>query len=287
MIFRLILSLLPNPRSVIVVKGIIKLNLMSRFSLLLLALGLIAFSACDKDKTDPNKPVALQKQRAAIFKQTGTWCGACPSAAATFETLVATYGDDFIGIANHGANGDPMEVSSLFSSFRSDRNSSGFPGMFINGLINQSSASTEVADWLAKPCKAGIDVMHSINGDTMLVDVQVKFFEAMTGQYYLSVFVLENGIPGGPEAGAYAQTSGGAGYTHDHVFRAGANTWDYYGEMISSNPALESTVDKSYKIPMDPSWVKANCYVAAVIWSFDGSTTPRFSYVNAIQKGAH
>lgn len=260
---------------------------MKKLIILLVLPMLMLTLSCDKDKDKPTGPEALQVQRGAIFKQTGTWCGACPSAAATFTTLFGQYGDDFIGIANHGANGDPMENSPVFSSFRSDRNSSGFPGLFIDGLITQSEASNEIASWLSKTCTAGVDFINELSGDTMLVDAQVKFFESLTGQYYLSVFVLENGIDGGPDAGAYAQTSGSAGYTHDHVMRTVQTMTDFYGEYITMDPTAEVVIDKSYKINLDPSWVKENLYVAAVVWRYDPSGSPRFQYVNAIQKGNH
>lgn len=246
---------------------------------------LVMTVACNKDKNVVPGPEALQKQRAGIFKQTGTWCGACPGAATTFNNLYSQFGDDFIGIANHGANGDPMENPPVFSSFRSDRNSSGFPGLFIDALISQSEAANEITGWLAKTCEAGVDLLHELSGDTMKVDVQVKFFNNMSGQYYLSVFVLENGIDGGPDAGAYAQTSGGSGYTHDHVMRTVQTMTDFYGEYITQDPIAEDVIDKTYNIPLDASWVKENLYVAAVIWRFDPNGTPRFNYVNAIQKG--
>ena len=93
---------------------------------------------------------------------------------------------------------------------------------------------------------------------------------------------MENDIDGGPDAGAYTQTSGGAGYKHQHVLRRSSTDANFWGELLNTSAVTaDKEISKTYDLYIDPSWNADNIYVAAVIWRQNISGNPvNFMYVN-------
>ncbi len=256
--------------------------------ILYLLLGIaITFSACKKDDDDDDKgPDPQKKQYALVLELTGTWCGACPGAATTLHNLDGIYGSDMVPIAVHGSNGDPMEIS-CYSSFRSDRSSSSFPSFFVpHERIgnNQSTVAADIDAQLAwSPVVAGVDFITTKTGTELKVEAKVRFFEASDETFLLSIFLLENGIDGGPDAGAYKQTSGGTGYTHEYVLRDCASGSIFWGESLNTSSVTPNQeFEKEHTFTINPEWNSDNVYVACVIWQVNTSGTPvQYLYVNA------
>ena len=259
---------------------------MKKLTLILLAFVLIA-SACKKDEDeDEAKLVPVKQINVVVLEQTGTWCGACPSAATVLHGLGEKYGKRIIGLAIHGANGDPMEISA-FGSFRQDRNSSSFPSFFITeDRINTSKTACEAAidAKKAEPVKAAIAISSTIENGKISVQTLTKFYSALSGDYYLSVYVTENGIDGGPSSGAYKQTSGGADYKHEHVLRATSVDGNFWGEKIVTSPGADSEVEKSFTIPVGAGWNTSKLHVSAVLWKMETSGNNSYVFVNAVNK---
>ncbi|MFC2100446.1 Omp28-related outer membrane protein [Bacteroidota bacterium] len=253
----------------------------------------IVIASCTKtsekedEQPDPTGPDPQPVQKALVLEQTGTWCGACPGAAAILHSLGGQYGKQIIPIAVHGGNNaDPMEID-CFNSFRSDRMNSSFPSFFVPHERISSSESIVKNDidvqlaWT--PVKAGVDFIATKEGNIMNVELKVRFFQGAAETYYLSVYLLENGIDGGPGTGAYEQTSGGAGYTHEHVLRACASGANFWGDILNPSGAVAAGAefDKTFNLTLDPSWNAANVYVVAVVWQMNQSGTPvAYLYVN-------
>jgi hypothetical protein len=259
--------------------------------LLVLLLGLsIAFASCnkkkDKDDDTPTGPDPQPIQYALVLEQTGTWCGACPGAAAILHSLDGQYGAQIIPIAVHGSNGDPMETD-CYSSFRSDRTHSSFPSFFVPHARISASQTTvsDSIDWQLSwsPVVAGVDFIATQEGNAINVELKVRFFQGSGETFYLSVYLLEDGIDGGPNAGAYAQTSGGTDYTHEHVLRLSSSGVNFWGDILNTSGAVSAgqEFDKTYSLNIDPTWNAANVYVAAVIWKMNNSGNPvSYMYVN-------
>jgi len=128
-----------------------------------------------------------------MLEQTGTWCGACPSAATILHELGSKYGNRIVSLAMHGDNGDPMEISA-FNSFRYDRNSSSFPSFFIpeeRVTTSQSSCESAINTAKSKTVKAAIAIESKIADGKITVRTKTKFFSALTGNYYLAIYVTE------------------------------------------------------------------------------------------------
>ncbi len=259
---------------------------MKKLLLLFLASSLI-FTACKKKNKDDEEQQLepKQEQKGFAINYTATWCGPCGSWG---EPLIHSYADDAPegAIICAHAGGDPMNTN-LIGVFEQDRTSGGgIPSFWVgdnstqsngamNSLLNQGDAM------------AGVDYKYEVKDGKINVDAKVKFFEAGQGEYYLSVLVLEDGIPGGTSAPSNYQQNGVSdpNYTHDFVLRASAQANNPYGELIATNPASDDEVDKSYSIDLNASWDTDNVYAVCIIWKKDTSGgRPYYKYINALKK---
>jgi len=260
---------------------------MKKITLILLAFVLIA-SACKKEEEEEEvaKLVPKKEINVVVLEQTGTWCGACPSAATILHSLGEKYHKRIVGLAIHGANGDPMETTA-FNSFRQDRNSNYFPSFFITeDRVNTSQAACEKAidAKKAEPVNAAIAISKKIEGGKITIKTLTKFYSSLQGDYYLSVYVTENDIDGGDGSGAYKQTSGGPDYKHQHVLRAVSNDGNFWGQKIVANPASNKEIEKTYTISVGSDWKTSKLHVSAVLWKMEASGNNTYVFVNAVNE---
>ncbi len=253
--------------------------------LLLLA---VAFAGCKKDDDDDKDPVDTfqpkQEQWGFAVNYTAKWCGPCGSWGAPLIKSLADVNRS-VAITNHASN-DPMYNQDLYQSMAADRpTGGGIPSFWVaDEKVTTSNAVSKMNETVGKPATTGIILKYSVSGGKMEVETRTKFFSAGTGEYYLSVYVLESGIPGGSANSSPPYTQSGASdpnYTHDYVLRA-SNTGQAYGELLVSNPAADETVDKKYSITVDPTWVN-DLYAAAILWKYDATASPKYIFVNAYQ----
>ena len=261
---------------------------MKKLAFLLLAFVLVA-AACNKDDSSNDddqgsslNPTATQKGFAINY--TATWCGHCGNWGAPLIHDYAKDAPNGVAICAH-ASGDPMN-NSLYNSFRQDRTTGGgIPSFWVGD--QKTTDKSAMKNLLASGnAVAGVDYSYTKEGNTIKVKAQVKFFGAGTGDYYLSVLVLEDGIDGSSTAGQYKQSGTSTSYPnddykHDFVLRASSINGNAYGELIASNPAKGFTVTKEYTISLDASWV--NTYPVCIIWH-KGTGTPSYEFVNSLKK---
>ena len=258
---------------------------MKKLFYLLLLSGLL-FSACKKDDEGDDETTSLnpkQEQRGFAINYTGSWCYYCGQWGAD---LIHDYAD----MAPSGAvicahTGDPMANSPLYNSFTSDRTTGGgVPSFWVGDTKTNQASEMNVLLNQSAPC--GVDYNYSVKDGKMTVDLKVKFFEAAQGDYYLSVLVLEDGIPGGTSApSGYAQNgTSDPNYTHDFVLRSSATPSDAYGESILTDPAKDKEFTQTYTIDIDASWTH-DVYPVCVVWRYDSAgNEPHYKYVNSLKK---
>ncbi|MFD1551693.1 hypothetical protein DNU06_02675 [Putridiphycobacter roseus] len=168
-------------------------------------------------------------------EKTGTWCGWCPRGAVGLAGMEATA--EFIGIAVH--NGDPMTVAAYDSNIGTYV-PGGYPGggvdRVIDGDPSQFSAMHAARVGDVVPCSVN-DITTSYNATTNEIEVStdVEFFGTISGNYRLSLVVLEDDLI---QTGAnWSQTNyyagGGSGVLTDPVT---GFSWD--GAASSVNPTL-------------------------------------------------
>jgi hypothetical protein len=259
---------------------------MKQFALMLIFAGVL-LGGCKKDDEDDDTDDTFQpkqEQWGFAVNYTATWCGPCGNWGAP---LIKELGlvSRTVAITNH-ASGDPMHVASLYSTMTADRTTGGgIPSFWVgDDKVSTGDAKTKLNALIAKPASTGIILKHSKSGNNMIIETRTKFFAAATGEYFLSVFVLESGIPGGTSAGQYSQSGAAdANYTHSFVIRASSVPSNAYGELIVSNPEAGKVVDKKYTIALDPTWNK-QVYACALLWKYDAAAAvPKYKFVNAFQ----
>ena len=257
--------------------------MIKKLSILLSAV-LLLLVACDKEDEDTEKklsPTAAQK--GFCLEWTSITCSICGSTGGPLLKQFSEEAPNGAMIALHVNQSDSMKIpNSTYWAFSDDRPTGGGIPKFYVGDDQISTSDVDAMTNLLDQgdAVAGVDIKHEIDGSSMKIDTKTKFFENSTGEYHLSVFVLEDGIDGSDSAPqGYDQAGGGADYKHNFVLRGEAT--DTMGELIASDPDQNKTVSKSYSINIDPSW--DDVYPVAVIWKYDANANIKYSYVNSIR----
>jgi thiol-disulfide isomerase/thioredoxin len=266
----------------------------------LLILGFaIAIHGCKKSNDDNPAPVtsgtpssqeigavpASATQKVLIEEFTGTWCGYCPDGALRLEAIITANPGKAIGAAVH--DGDPMEVASLNNYLKSTYNVTGYPTGMVNRVPKPGATAAPMSrsDWasranamLAETAKCGLAVKSSIDAnDSVSVEVHAGFFEPLTGNYNLVVYITEDKVHGTggqwPQSNYNNTTTGhalfGLGnpitgtYYHNHVVRKvlTANA----GDVITSSLLVAGgEFEKSFKFKLG-TWDRNNMHIVAFV----------------------
>jgi hypothetical protein len=249
----------------------------------------ISILSCQKTEETPKSSTPalnpVQKQWGLVIEYTAKWCGPCGNWGAPTMHDLTTSSPYVVGIAAH-ASGDPMFDNALYSTFSADRTTGGgIPAFWIGDTKTQSASALTTI--LGKTATAAIDLNYTKTATTMTVNTQTKFFTATSGDYYLSVLLMESGIDGGTSATSDYQQNGTSdpNFKHEHVLRASAVAGKSYGaSIISGAITAGKTVNKTYTIAIDPSW-KKTLYPCAILWKYEaGSAVPMYKFVNCIEK---
>lgn len=266
---------------------------MKRFTILLLSAMMIFTVACQKDDEDndddnntneENQLSPQQVQNGFAINYTATWCGPCGSWGAPRINNMGNAAPNGVIITAHASN-DPMHNATLYGDLNAERSSGGGIPSFWVGDVS-SATESDMDALLQQTPDAGIDISYSIEGTTMTIETKTKFFNAVSGNFHLSCFVLEDGIDGSSSAGQYAQNGTSSSYPnddyeHNFVLRAATSTGTY-GNVIATDPAADAEFDETLTATIENSWV--NPYPGCVIWQKSTGSTPQFMYVNSIKK---
>jgi len=219
-----------------------------------------------------------QIQYGLIINYTATWCGPCGSWGAPRVNDMVALGN-VVAVTNH-SSGDPMYNATLYSQMTADRITGGGIPSFWVGNTKSSQVST-MSQLLNQTPVAGIDMKTKRTGDEISIDAMVKFFEAATGDIFLSFWMLESGIPA---TGQYNQ-SGNTDPNYKHKFVIRKSEGPVYGTQILSSPAAGAVHNKSLTMTVSSNWVN-EVYIVAVLWRYDASgnpsaENPRYKYLNS------
>lgn len=246
-------------------------------------------TSCDKDDDNDNGSSSLtpsQDQWGMAINYTATWCGPCGDWGAPLINDLNAEGKT-VAITAH-AGGDPM-TNDLYGSLLADRtNGGGVPSFWVGDLkVSNSNAISELQNLKSQNAVAGLAIDGKIGSSTAEVDVAVEFFEAGSGDYFLSVFILEDGIDGSSSAGQYKQNGTSNSYPnddyrHNYVLRASSVADQAYGELIVTDPSNGETVNKSYEIALDGQWTN-DLYPVAILWRYESGAAPQYHFINAIK----
>ncbi|MFN3875723.1 MAG: Omp28-related outer membrane protein, partial [Flavobacteriales bacterium] len=152
-----------------------------------------------------------------IEQYTGTWCQFCPSANAATDALDA---DPFIVVAKPHNNDELSNASSTayWAQFNANYSPSGVMEQEEFGTLPDNANYDQWDDWaeLRKQgvSPAAITIAAEFNAwqRNLTVQVSVTFQAALSGQFTVNAFILEDNVPGN-------QVAAPPGYIHQQVVR--------------------------------------------------------------------
>ncbi len=265
---------------------------------------LFANSSCKKEEIkedeEPIVPVVPANdltpdatQWAFMGLLTSTTCGICGgSGYQNFNSIKQNNSGKVVALAFHcNSPDDAMVNNALYGSYVSSRPSGGgIPSFHIgDDKTTTSGMQPYVTVLLSRIPEAQVKFKTAIEGEDIKVTSKIKFFKEVTGDYYVSFYLCENGIDGSSTAPAgYVQSGGGAGYKHNNVVRSANKFNSAYGVKITTaaTTAANTVFDYECTIAFSTNWNIANLFVTAVIWKKnpDNSATCQYLFVNGWDK---
>ncbi|CAN5626374.1 hypothetical protein BH11BAC2_BH11BAC2_13770 [soil metagenome] len=280
-------------------------------SIYLFCLIAIGFASCSKDSggdsstpVDPN-PITptvpttfTQKVVMEIF--TGAGQPQCPDGFVKIDAIVNANPTKIIPVNVHFSDG--MEIpqyTTLETNF-----CSGQPVTYPSAMVNRTASLSMVflnrTQWQSnsdvarvKTAKCGLSMSSTISGTTATVTVNAGFNEALTGNYSVTVYLIENAVNGTgnlyDQRNAYNTTSGHTyyglgdpiiGFHHDNVLRKVLSA--AMGDAIPSASIVAGGKEtKTYSVNLT-GFNSDECYIVAMINKVGG--TPTTSEVLNAQK---
>lgn len=221
-----------------------------------------------------------EKQRTLITKRTASWCGNCGTWGWAFmEGLIEDNEEKAVLIAAH-YSGDLQTQFAI--DMTNNFGGSGQPNFFVGndrlpaGSSSWPSFRTDTKTFVdmnfeADPiANTGLKATF-LDNSQLLIETKTKFFADTNGDYYLSIFVLDNNLINN-------QSGQGANAQHKKVLIASA-TGDAFGESVASGSVSNGTeMTKEYTIAGLDSSKNLDYEVVAIIWDFQNGIR---NFVNA------
>ena len=222
--------------------------------------GVIGFVASFEDLTSPEYEITVLpaptkfEQNVLIEDYTGTWCGYCPRISYAIELVEQQTTDAYV-VAIHRGSTNPSSGSYDPYNYSAGalENLIGLEG-YPTGMLNRTTEwiypepnnVSQVVNLTSGQSDVGLALSPALNGNTMNIDVNVKFggqFSASNAK--LVVYVLEDGLEFNQTN--YTSYYGGGNvipnFEHNHVLRASLT--NLLGDQI---PASEYSADNVYQV---------------------------------------
>lgn len=218
------------------------------------------------------------KKNVLVEDYTGTWCGWCPRVAYGIE-LVEQQTDQAVIVAIHrgnssGAYYDPFNYPA--EALEDMINLGGYPTAMLNRTTEwtypEPSNVNQVVNLTGDQAELGLAITPTLSGNTMNIDVNVKFGEDYSSSNLkLVVYILEDGLI--QDQVNYTSYYGGGStlvnFEHDHVLR-GVLT-NILGDAIPSNQTgAEDVYTMSFSTTV-PSSVSNSSNISVVAFVVDSS----------------
>ena len=279
---------------------------MKKFFYYTFFLGILSFifTACDKiegpymqknndvDTAEcpvPTFPALSNVKRKILLEEfTGHKCPNCPTGATTAHDLLNTYGDKLTVVEIHAgyfaipdnngnftANYSTPEGEELATYFGVTVNPIGminrkkFSNLF---LINLGDWNTAVSNIVNVPAKMYLQTISQLKvpDTSFCIHTKVNFLEDMSGEYNLSVFIIEDSIMSPQATNDVANYPSGiiSDYKHNHVLRKVlGSTW---GKNIANGQVYaDSSKIESYKLIPLSNWKLNHCSIVSFVYDVD------------------
>ena len=220
------------------------------------------------------------KKNVLVEDYTGTWCGQCPRVAYGIE-LVEQQTDQAVIVAIH--RGSTSSSSSTYDPYNYPAgalenmiNLSGYPTAMLNRTTEwnypEPSNVNQVVNLTGNQAELGLAIAPTFTGNTMNIDVNVKFGEDYSSSSLkLVVYILEDGLFFNQVN--YTSYYGGASvltnFEHNHVLR-GVLT-NILGDAIPANETgTESIYTRTFSVDV-PTNVSNSSNISVVAFVVDDS----------------
>lgn len=221
------------------------------------------------------------KKMAFMGKKTATWCAPCGTWAwAAFDDIYnRTSGEPFIATEMHISSSSVLASSDAATIYTHMETRSSTPVFYVNN-INETQYSSSggiytnatknriyaVADSVGQT-NADINAAYTATispSGVISVSTKTKAFSAVTGDYYLGIYLVENDVV------AY-QNGIGSTAVHKSILREAISV-DAMGDLVSSGAiAAGAEFTNTFTHTVDPSYNANNLQLFAVLWKKVGN----------------
>ena len=208
----------------------------------LLLLSFVFFACSDNNEEQEFSVMPLSFTKKVLIEEfTAAWCGYCPWGAAIVENIVND-NENVIPVAVHVRDGMAIDHSSFLEM--TYQNNSYPAGMVDRAPYNVNDTTQVVsfnagyfsyfsANQLLLEAECGLAMRSKVSGDIATIEVRAGFNTDFSGDYRLTVYLLEDGVTGSgygfdqinwdneePQSDFYGMGDPIVGYVHDHTLRA-------------------------------------------------------------------
>ncbi len=210
-----------------------------------------------------------QEQRSMLTKVSATWCPPCGGWGwDMFDDLVEDNDEKALLIANH-YSGDLRNPTA--EAIAANFENRGQPSFFL-GSVDQnvtSSNTTARRASIKEQIDANFELLPVANAgltaqlvdNTIEVQAQTRFFQDTEGEFYLAVYIVEDGV-------IADQASRGNNVEHKKIMRESFSD-NHFGTQLNDAGVVTqgSSFITNYSYDVPDGWVIENMDLALVIWS--------------------
>lgn len=209
---------------------------------------------------------APREQKSLVTKLTATWCPICGGSAwDLYSNLVDNTEGKAVVLAAHYSGSSKLHSSAAVDLIGAYNGTPSGQPIFYHNQDRVSSSASQIADrvnadFAESPlAQTGIVLEYDLTNQQLVARTRTQFFESTSGEYYLSVLLVEKEV-------TEEQSGRGGGATHKRVLRE-ALTTETLGEMIASGSiAQDATYDLTVRKSI-ASFSEADKYqVATILW---------------------
>jgi hypothetical protein len=229
----------------------------------------------------------VQKSMYGIFE--ATWCGNCGRYGIPITNqIINQTGNKAIFYTIHSSSSSDL-YSSTAGSLGNALGVSAVPKWTLNWeVVNESISTIEssiVNSINSNYSATGADVNAGfewrIENDTIHVETLTKFFNSLSGEFYVSLYLSEDSIwayqsnydPNIPSGHIY----------HNHILRTSFSANPFGLEVAEGYIDAGSTYSNFHKIKVDPNWNLDQIHLSAIVWQKNGTD---YTFKNINDQGA-
>ena len=205
-------------------------------------------------------------QMPLFTKITATWCPNCGTWGWTYmKDVMAQNGEDMLVVGAHHSGNLQTKAGnffqSVFNSFSQPRFIFGNQdqGVRSNNIVDKlNETDAKVKEQLALQPNVGVGMTISVSPDKIDVHTKAKFFAELNGEYYLSLYLIENNV-------VEEQASLGNAVEHPMVLRTAFTDDDEGMQIASGSISVDFEVENDFSLIRQPEWNLENSYIYGIV----------------------